>query len=68
MHAKGVAEDDHVFDTIKPKIASAVQEALLNGERDKERLQKIMRRTLGRWVGTKLRRRAMIVPVIVEVD
>ncbi|RRD61918.1 ribonuclease J [Leucobacter sp. OH1287] len=68
VHAKGVAEDDHVFDTIKPKIASAVQEALLNGERDKERLQKIMRRTLGRWVGTKLRRRAMIVPVIVEVD
>jgi ribonuclease J len=29
--------------------------------------RQVVRRTIGRWVGTKLRRRAMIVPVVVEV-
>lgn len=67
IHARGVAEDDHVFDVIKPKIAAALQEALLAGERDQHVLQQIARRTIGRWVGTKLRRRAMIVPIVVEL-
>lgn len=67
VHARGVAEDDHVFDAIKPKIAAALQAALLDGERDQHTLQQIARRTIGRWVGTKLRRRAMIVPIVVEL-
>lgn len=67
IHARGVAEDDHVFDVVKPKIAAALQSALLEGERDQHALQQIVRRTIGRWVGTKLRRRAMIVPIVVEL-
>jgi len=67
IHAKGVAEDEHVFDTIKPQIADALEQAMNEGVVDHHQLQQIVRRTIGRWVGTKLRRKAMIVPVVVVV-
>ncbi|QIM18816.1 ribonuclease J [Leucobacter coleopterorum] len=67
IHAKGVAEDQHVFDSIKPQIADALQQAMKEGMKDHHQLQQIVRRTVGRWVGTKLRRKAMIVPVVVVV-
>ncbi|QIK62438.1 ribonuclease J [Leucobacter viscericola] len=67
IHAKGVAEDQHVFDSIKPQIADALQQAMKDGMKDHHQLQQIVRRTVGRWVGTKLRRKAMIVPVVVVV-
>lgn len=67
IHAKGVAEDDHVFDDITPKIAAALEEAMKDGVSDHHQLQQIVRRTIGRWVATRLRRKAMIVPVVVVV-
>jgi len=67
IHAKGVAEADHVFDKIKPQIAEALQHAMRDGVTDQHQLQQVVRRTIGRWVGTKLRRKAMIVPVVVVV-
>lgn len=67
VHAKGVAEDDEVFDKIKPQIAQALEAAMKEGVVDHHQLQQIVRRTIGRWVGTKLRRKAMIVPVVVVV-
>ncbi|MGD9606438.1 MAG: ribonuclease J [Leucobacter sp.] len=67
IHAKGVAEADHVFDKIKPQIADALEQAMKDGVVDHHQLQQIVRRTIGRWVGTKLRRKAMIVPVVVVV-
>jgi ribonuclease J len=67
IHAKGVAEDESVFDKIKPQIASALEDAMKDGMTDHHQLQQIVRRTIGRWVGTKLRRKAMIVPVVVVV-
>ncbi|CAG7597782.1 ribonuclease J [Leucobacter soli] len=67
IHAKGVAEADHVFDKIKPQIADALEQAMREGVVDHHQLQQIVRRTIGRWVGTKLRRKAMIVPVVVVV-
>lgn len=66
IHAKGVAESDHVFDDVKPKILAALAEATGNGVRDQYELQQVVRRAIGSWVGQKLRRRAMIVPVVVE--
>ncbi len=66
IHARGVAEDDSVFDDIKPKIAAALQEAVAGGVRDSHALSQVVRRTIGRWVGTKLRRRPMIVPLVIE--
>lgn len=67
IHAKGVAEDDRVFAEIVPKIADALEDAMNDGMRDHHALQQVVRRTIGRWVGTKLRRKAMIVPVVVVV-
>ena len=62
IHARGVAEDDRVFDKIKPKVAAALEEAVKGGVRDNHALSQTVRRTIGRWVGTSLRRRPMIVP------
>ncbi len=67
VHARGVAENDSVFNSIRPKIESAVKEALENGTKDEHRLQQVIRRTLGRWISSKLRRRPMIVPMVVIV-
>ncbi|WES65821.1 ribonuclease J [Microbacter sp. GSS18] len=66
IHARGVAEDDAVFEDVKPKIAAALTEAAHSGVRDQYALSQVVRRTIGRWVNQKLRRRPMIVPVVIE--
>ncbi|WP_022881794.1 ribonuclease J [Gryllotalpicola ginsengisoli] len=66
IHARGFAEDDKVFDAVKPKIADALKEAARNGVRDNHALTQTVRRTVGRWVNTSYRRRPMIVPLVIE--
>ncbi|MGZ0068518.1 ribonuclease J [Microbacterium sp. Yaish 1] len=66
IHARGVAEDDAVFESVKPKIAAALAEAVQSGTRDNHALSQVVRRTIGRWVNQSLRRRPMIVPVVIE--
>ena len=66
IHARGVAEDDSVFDDVAPKIVAALKEAAGNGVRGSHALSQIVRRTIGRWVNQKLRRRPMIVPLVIE--
>jgi len=64
--ARGFAEEDAVFDDIRPQIVEALEDAASSGKTDTHQLQQIMRRIVGRWVATRLRRRPMIVPVVVE--
>jgi ribonuclease J len=66
IHARGIAEDDAVFDDVAPKIVAALKEASGNGVRDTHALSQVVRRTIGRWVNQKLRRRPMIVPLVIE--
>ncbi|MCS5720316.1 ribonuclease J [Herbiconiux sp. CPCC 205763] len=66
IHAKGFAEDDKVFDAVKPKIVAALADAAQNGVREPYALQQVVRRTVGRWVNSSLRRRPMIVPLVIE--
>ncbi|MCK6094539.1 ribonuclease J [Micrococcus sp. 2A] len=67
VHARGVAEDEKVFEEIKPKIARAIEEAVQGQkEHTTQQLQQVVRRTMGTWVNRRLRRRPMIVPVILE--
>jgi ribonuclease J len=67
IHSRGVAEDEGVFDSIKPKIVKALEDAAASDKQhSKHQLQQMMRRTLGSWVARKLRRRSMIVPIIIE--
>lgn len=66
IHARGFAEDDGVFDAVKPKVVAALAEAAANGVRDSHALSQVVRRTVGRWVNTSYRRRPMIVPLVIE--
>ncbi len=69
IHARGVAEDETVFDDIIPKITSALEDALhLAPEKihTTHQLQQIIRRTIGSWVARRLRRKPMIIPVVVD--
>ncbi|PKQ25798.1 MAG: RNase J family beta-CASP ribonuclease [Actinobacteria bacterium HGW-Actinobacteria-4] len=66
VHARGIAEDDSVFDAVLPQIKAALEEATAKGSTDNQQLQQVMRRVLGRYVGNKLRRRPMIIPIVIE--
>jgi ribonuclease J len=66
IQARGFAEDESVFDTVKPLIIKALQNAADNGTRDVHAFSQVVRRTVGRWVNSSHRRRPMIVPVVIE--
>jgi ribonuclease J len=66
IHAKGFAEDDAVFDEVKPAIAAALADAARNGVRDTHALSQAVRRVVGLWVNKGYRRRPMIVPLVIE--
>ncbi len=66
VHARGFAEDADVFAEIKPQLVRALTEAIDQGTTDNAQLQQVLRRVVGRWAGTKLRRRPMIIPVVIS--
>ncbi|MEO6117417.1 MAG: ribonuclease J, partial [Pseudolysinimonas sp.] len=66
IQARGFAEDEAVFDDVKPQLIKALQEAAQNGTRDTYGFSQVIRRTVGRWVNTQHRRRPMIIPVVIE--
>jgi len=66
IQARGFAEDETVFDEVVPQIVRALAEAGQNGARDTHAYSQVVRRTVGRWVNTKHRRRPMIVPVVID--
>jgi ribonuclease J len=66
IQARGFVEDDSAFDAVIPRLKSAVEDAMRDGNTDQYALQQIVRRVLGRWVNDQHRRRPMIVPVVVE--
>jgi ribonuclease J len=66
IFARGFALDDEVFEDIQPKVLSALEEAVASGVTDSHALQQVIRRTVGPWVGRRLRRRPMILPTVIE--
>jgi ribonuclease J len=66
IQARGFAEDEAVFDAVKPMIIRALLDAAENGTRDTHSFSQVIRRTVGRWVNSSHRRRPMIVPVVIE--
>ena len=64
---RGVAEDHSEFQGIQSKVAPALEEAFADGTTDPDDLAQVVRRVVGRFVGTRLRRRPMIVPVVTLV-
>ncbi len=67
VHARGFAEAADVFDDVLPKVTARLEAAMADGVTDTYQLQQLVRRTIGKWVGEKHRRRPVIVPVVVEV-
>jgi ribonuclease J len=66
IHARGFAEDDEIFNQVRPKIEQALAEATGKGVVDTQQLEKVLRRAVGGWVGGKIKRRPMIIPVVIE--
>ena len=65
IHARGFVEGDAIFDSVRPQVAAALEDALTDGVDDTYRLQQVIRRRMGKWVNDTHRRRPMIVPVVV---
>jgi len=66
IQARGFAEDDTVFDDLRPKIEAEIEKAIGSGVDDMYQLQQVIRRVVGKWVSDTHRRRPMIIPVVVE--
>ncbi|WP_018353583.1 ribonuclease J [Longispora albida] len=67
VSAKGFSEDPSAFNAVLPLVEEALDRAAADGITDPHQLQQILRRTVGRWVNDKYRRRPMIVPTVLEV-
>ncbi|MGY6502152.1 MAG: ribonuclease J [Acidimicrobiales bacterium] len=59
-------EAEDLLDEATEIIRKAVEDALVNEGRDIETLQKVVRRSAGRFVNKRTKRRPMIVPVVME--
>jgi ribonuclease J len=66
IQTRGFAEDQDVFDQVLPRLEEALAEAANNGVTDSFQLQQIIRRTVGSWLGGRLRRRPMIIPIVID--
>ena len=66
IRARAFAEEDHVFDDVKPQIESALLAAAREGIRDTHSLQQVIRRSVGGWVSKTHRRKPMIIPVVIH--
>ena len=66
IHARGFAEDDSVFDEVIDCVRDALENAGTEGVGDARQLEQLVRRTVGKWVSDRYRRRPMIIPVVVE--
>lgn len=65
IQARGVAESDERFASITPDVTGAIETALTDGVTDPGQIQQAIRRVVGRWASSRLRRRPMILPVVV---
>ncbi len=64
--ARGFVEHDVVFDDVMPQLIRALDDATASGVTDAYGLQQVIRRSVGGWVGRKIRRRPMIIPMVIE--
>ncbi len=64
---RGFSDEPAAFDEVAPLVEAAVVAATSEGVSDTHQLQQRVRRTVGRWVSARYRRRPMIVPIILHV-
>ena len=66
IQTRGFAEGEDVFERVRPKLVAALEESQRTGTQDSYQLQQVIRRTVGSFVGNKLRRRPMIIPIVID--
>jgi ribonuclease J len=66
IQTRGFAEGQEIFERVRPQLVAALEEAQRRGNPDTYQLQQVIRRTVGSFVGGKLRRRPMIIPVVID--
>jgi ribonuclease J len=67
LSTKGFSDDPSAFDEVLALVERNLKEELQDGQTDPHRLSQIIRRTVGKWVSDKHRRRPMIIPTVLEV-
>jgi ribonuclease J len=67
LSTKGFSDDPSAFDEVLALVERNLKDELQDGETDPHRLSQIIRRTVGKWVSDKHRRRPMIIPTVLEV-
>jgi ribonuclease J len=67
IQARGSGIEDAAFDEVVERIQQVLNDMASEGSLDLHEIQQRVRRTVGRWVNDRYRRRPMIVPVVVEV-
>ena len=66
VKAVGMVETPESLQEVEPILAKALRDAAAPGGVPTEKLQQVLRRTLGRWVSRSLKRNPKLVPVVVE--
>jgi ribonuclease J len=59
-------EAEELLDEASERVRSTVERSMANGQRDIEVLEREVRRTVGKFVSERTKRRPMIVPVVIE--
>jgi ribonuclease J len=67
LTARGFTEDPDGLEPLQVELIKIVEKSLVDGVRDAAALEHIVRRTVGRWVDKKYRRRPMLMPTVIEV-
>jgi len=67
LQARGSGLDDAAIAAVVPLLEEVLAGAAAEGVAEVHQLQRLVRRTVGRWVSDTYRRRPMIVPLVLEV-
>jgi ribonuclease J len=67
LSTKGFSDDPAAFDEVLRLVEDNLRRALQDEGVDAHRMSQIIRRTVGKWVSDKHRRRPMIIPTVLEV-
>jgi len=67
LSTKGFSDDPSAFDEVLRLVEDNLRRALQDDDVDAHRMSQIIRRTVGKWVSDKHRRRPMIIPTVLEV-
>jgi ribonuclease J len=67
LSTRGFSDDPSAFNEVLGLVERELKRSLEDGAVDAHRLSQVIRRTVGKWVSDKYRRRPMIIPTVLEV-